>query len=93
MVIFISQPGITFRTTKGKLVTPNVLLIMADDMGFTDIGRFGAEIYRAGWKKEIREPPYHEYTDKLLASVPEMDSDWLDNFLAEIASTYLEDTH
>jgi arylsulfatase A-like enzyme len=48
MVIFISPPGITFGTTKGKLVTPNVLLIMADDMGFTDIGRFGAEIYRAG---------------------------------------------
>ena len=27
-------------------------------------------------------PPHHEYTDLLLASVPEMDPDWLDNLLA-----------
>jgi hypothetical protein len=40
MAIFISPPDIIFSATKGKLVTPNVLLIMADDMGFTDIGHF-----------------------------------------------------
>jgi peptide/nickel transport system ATP-binding protein len=27
-------------------------------------------------------PPHHEYTDKLLSSVPEMDPDWLDTVLA-----------
>jgi peptide/nickel transport system ATP-binding protein len=26
-------------------------------------------------------PPHHKYTDLLLASVPEMDPDWLDNLL------------
>ena len=48
------------------------------------------EIVEQGEKKKILEPPYHEYTDKLLASVPEMDTKWLDNLLAERASTYLE---
>jgi peptide/nickel transport system ATP-binding protein len=33
--------------------------------------------------KEILVPPWHEYTELLLSSVPEMDSDWLDNLLAE----------
>ena len=28
-------------------------------------------------------PPHHEYTELLLLSVPEMDSDWLDNLLEE----------
>ncbi|MFK5926796.1 MAG: ABC transporter ATP-binding protein [Desulfuromusa sp.] len=48
------------------------------------------KIVEQGEKKKILEPPYHEYTDKLLASVPEMDTKWLDNLLAERASTYLE---
>jgi len=48
------------------------------------------KIVEQGEKKKILEPPYHEYTDKLLASVPEMDTQWLDNLLAERASTYLE---
>ncbi len=46
-------------------------------------------IIEQGEKKEILEPPYHEYTDKLLASVPEMDPDWLDNLLNERASTFI----
>jgi len=50
------------------------------------------KIVEQGEKKKILEPPYHEYTDKLLASVPEMDTKWLDNLLAERASTYLEPT-
>ena len=51
-------------------------------------------IVEQGTKKEILAPPYHEYTDKLLASVPEMDTDWLDNLLAERAETFLhEDKH
>ncbi len=46
-------------------------------------------IIEQGEKKEILEPPYHEYTDKLLASVPEMDPDWLDTLLSERASTFI----
>jgi peptide/nickel transport system ATP-binding protein len=46
-------------------------------------------IVEQGEKKEILEPPHHEYTDKLLASVPEMDPDWLDTLLKERASTFI----
>lgn len=46
------------------------------------------KIIEQGEKKEILTPPHHEYTDKLLASVPEMDPDWLDNLLDERAETY-----
>ena len=31
---------------------------------------------------EIFSPPYHEYTELLLSSVPEMDPDWMDRILA-----------
>jgi peptide/nickel transport system ATP-binding protein len=34
-----------------------------------------------GSRDEILTPPHHEYTELLLASVPEMDPDWLDNLL------------
>lgn len=34
-----------------------------------------------GEKEEVLSPPFHEYTELLLASVPEMDPDWLDNLL------------
>lgn len=46
-------------------------------------------IIEQGEKEEVLSPPYHEYTDKLLASVPEMDPDWLDNLLIERASTFI----
>ncbi len=46
-------------------------------------------IVEQGEKKEILTPPHHEYTDKLLASVPEMDPDWLDNLLERRASTFI----
>ncbi|MCJ7830389.1 MAG: ATP-binding cassette domain-containing protein, partial [Desulfobacterales bacterium] len=38
-------------------------------------------IVEQGEKKTILTPPYHEYTELLLASVPEMDPDWLDTLL------------
>jgi peptide/nickel transport system ATP-binding protein len=38
-------------------------------------------IVEKGPKKEILNPPHHEYTDLLLSSVPEMDPDWLDSLL------------
>ncbi|RLB88520.1 MAG: ABC transporter [Deltaproteobacteria bacterium] len=47
------------------------------------------KIIEQGRKKEILAPPHHEYTDKLLASVPEMDPDWLDNLLEKRASTFI----
>ncbi|MDA3787308.1 MAG: ABC transporter ATP-binding protein [Desulfobacula sp.] len=47
------------------------------------------KIIEQGVKKEILSPPHHEYTDKLLASVPEMDPDWLDNLLEKRASTFI----
>ncbi|MCK5486655.1 MAG: ABC transporter ATP-binding protein, partial [Desulfobacterales bacterium] len=43
-------------------------------------------IVEQGRKKDIFSPPYHEYTEKLLSSVPEMDPDWLDHLLEERAS-------
>ena len=46
-------------------------------------------IVEQGEKRKILTPPHHEYTDKLLASVPEMDPDWLDNLLNERASTFI----
>ena len=47
------------------------------------------KIIEQGEKKKVLNPPHHEYTDKLLASVPEMDPDWLDKLLAERASTFI----
>jgi peptide/nickel transport system ATP-binding protein len=41
------------------------------------------EIVEQGEKNDIFTPPHHEYTDLLLSSIPEMDTDWLDNLLAE----------
>jgi len=40
-------------------------------------------IVEQGPKPEILKPPHHEYTERLLSSVPEMDPDWLDNLLEE----------
>ncbi|MFK5954398.1 MAG: ABC transporter ATP-binding protein [Desulfobacterium sp.] len=39
------------------------------------------KIVEQGPKKKVLEPPYHEYTELLLSSVPEMDPDWLDTIL------------
>lgn len=75
----ISYLFITHDLATVKAISDKIVIMLA--------GR----IVEQGEKKEILEPPYHEYTDKLLASVPEMDSNWLDNLLAERASTYLED--
>jgi peptide/nickel transport system ATP-binding protein len=40
------------------------------------------EIIAQGPTPEIFSPPFHPYTEKLLASVPEMDTTWLDQVLA-----------
>ncbi|MCH7795371.1 MAG: ABC transporter ATP-binding protein, partial [Proteobacteria bacterium] len=41
------------------------------------------EIVEQGDKETVLTPPHHEYTELLLSSVPEMDTDWLDNLLAK----------
>ncbi len=38
-------------------------------------------IVEKGAKKTVLDPPYHEYTELLLSSVPQMDPDWLENLL------------
>ena len=38
-------------------------------------------IIEQGPKKQILEPPYEDYTELLLSSVPEMDPDWLDHLV------------
>jgi peptide/nickel transport system ATP-binding protein len=40
------------------------------------------EIIAQGATAEIFSPPFHPYTEKLIASVPEMDTTWLDKMLA-----------
>ena len=44
-----------------------------------------------GPRDEILSPPHHEYTELLLASVPEMDPDWLDNLLHTRAGARLRE--
>ena len=41
------------------------------------------EVVEQGPKAEVFTPPHHAYTELLLASVPEMDPDWLDGVLAQ----------
>ena len=41
------------------------------------------KIVDQGPKNEVFEPPYHEYTELLLSSVPEMDPDWMERVIAE----------
>ncbi|MBW2590758.1 MAG: ABC transporter ATP-binding protein, partial [Deltaproteobacteria bacterium] len=50
---------------------------IADDVVVMLNGR----IVEQGVKKEVLKPPYHEYTEVLLSSVPEMDPEWLDQLL------------
>ena len=40
------------------------------------------EIIAQGPTAQIFSPPYHPYTEKLISSVPEMDTTWLDHVLA-----------
>jgi peptide/nickel transport system ATP-binding protein len=41
------------------------------------------EIIAQGPTADIFAPPFHPYTEKLISSVPEMDTTWLDHVLAE----------
>ncbi len=44
MVIALAFATQVDATGKSSTTTPNILLIMADDLGYTDIGNFGSEI-------------------------------------------------
>lgn len=44
---------------------------------------YQGRVVQSGSKTRVLTPPHHEYTDKLLSSVPEMDPDWLDTVLAK----------
>ncbi|SCX97570.1 ABC transporter ATP-binding protein [Desulfoluna spongiiphila] len=55
----------------------NTVKAIADEVVVMLKGR----IVEQGPRAEVLSPPHHAYTEKLLASVPEMDTDWLDNYL------------
>ncbi len=42
-----------------------------------------------GENKQVLSPPHHEYTVTLLASIPEMDPDWLGTLLENRAATFI----
>jgi len=44
---------------------------------------YQGRVVQSGPKTQVLTPPHHDYTDKLLSSVPEMDPDWLDGVLAK----------
>jgi len=44
---------------------------------------YQGRVVESGPKTKVLTPPHHEYTDKLLSSVPEMDPDWLDAVLSK----------
>ena len=44
---------------------------------------FQGKVVEQGMKSQILSPPFPEYTQLLLSSVPEMDPDWLTGLLAE----------
>ena len=47
---------------------------------------FQGKVVEQGLKSEILSPPYPEYTELLLSSVPEMDPEWLTSLLANRVS-------
>lgn len=44
---------------------------------------FQGKVVEQGLKSQILSPPHPEYTEMLLASVPEMDPEWLTNLLSD----------
>ncbi len=43
---------------------------------------YQGELVRYGPKSEVLAPPFDDYTDLLLSSVPEMEIGWLEKVLA-----------
>jgi peptide/nickel transport system ATP-binding protein len=44
---------------------------------------YQGRVVQSGPKTQVLTPPHHDYTDKLLSSVPEMDPDWLETVLSK----------
>ncbi|MCG8564324.1 MAG: ABC transporter ATP-binding protein [Desulfobacterales bacterium] len=59
---------------------------IADDVVIMLKGR----VVEQGPRQDVLSPPHHAYTDKLLASVPEMDPGWLDALLEERAESFIQ---
>jgi peptide/nickel transport system ATP-binding protein len=66
--------GLSFMFITHDLATVRSI---ADEVVVMKEGR----VIEQGPKVEMFSPPHHPYTDLLLASVPEMDPDWLTNLL------------
>ena len=43
---------------------------------------FKGEVVRYGQKSDVLAPPFDDYTDLLLSSVPEMETGWLERVIA-----------
>ena len=66
--------GITYMFITHDIATVRAI---ADEIVVMNQGK----VVEQGTKEEILSPPYPDYTSKLLASVPEMDPDWLTGVL------------
>ena len=44
LLMLITLFSVEFRVADGQETRPNILLIVADDLGYSDIGSFGGEI-------------------------------------------------
>ncbi len=70
------EMGLTYMFITHDLATVRSI---ADEV----VVMLGGRIVEQGAKDVVLAPPHHEYTGLLLASVPEMDPDWLNRRLAE----------
>ena len=77
---FQNKLGVSYLFITHDLATVKAI---ADEIVVMLQGR----IVEQGKKREILTPPYHEYTELLLSSIPEMDPDWLDNLLEKRKAT------
>ncbi|NQY82372.1 MAG: ABC transporter ATP-binding protein [Alphaproteobacteria bacterium] len=68
--------GITYLFITHDIATVRAI---ADEI----VVMFQGRVIEQGTKSAVLNPPYPEYTQRLLSSVPEMDPSWLDRLLAE----------
>ena len=66
--------GVSYMFITHDLATVNAI---ADEI----VVMLQGKIVEQGEKEDVLTPPHHEYTELLLSSVPEMDTEWLDGVL------------